>query len=282
MNFSGTHVFITGASGGVGLVAATAFLRIGAKVTLHCNSNTSAALAVASEFNNNNNNKPIAFVVSANVTSESDVSRCVSESVSALGPISTLVVCHGIWPTDDIQVKDLSLARWKNTLAVNLDGTFLFAREYLRQLDAAVKANIQLTNVAIVMIGSTAGKFGEAFHADYSASKSAMMYGLTLSLKNEIVKVHPKGRVNTVSPGWIRTPMAEKAMNDPSLLYQALASSPLKKVSEPHDIAQAILFLSSSDMSGNITGISLDVNAGMEGRLLNKPTDFATTKPSKL
>ncbi|KAI8835305.1 hypothetical protein BC829DRAFT_406589, partial [Chytridium lagenaria] len=164
----------------------------------------------------------------------------------------------------------MSLDRWKNTISVNLDGTFLFCREYLKQLEVAVKGGKALKNVGIVMVGSTAGKFGEAWHADYSCTKSAMMYGLTLSLKNEIVKIHPRGRVNTVSPGWIRTPMAERAMQDKTLLYQALASSPLKKVSEPVDIANAILFLSSEKMSGNITGISLDVNAGMEGRLLNK------------
>ncbi|KAJ3065083.1 hypothetical protein HDU98_011525 [Podochytrium sp. JEL0797] len=168
----------------------------------------------------------------------------------------------------------MTLARFRNTIQVNLDGTFLFSREYLKQLDVAVQKGVDLKNVSIVLIGSTAGKFGEAYHADYSSSKSAMMFGLTPSLKNEIVKIHPRGRVNTVSPGWIRTPMAERAMQDPSLLYQALASSPLKKVSEPDDIARAILFLSSSDMSGNITGISLDVNAGMEGRLLNQPSDF--------
>lgn len=112
-------------------------------------------------------------------------------------------------------------------------------------------------------------------HADYSCSKTAMMYGLITSLKNEIVNVHPRARINTVSPGWIRTPMADKAMNDPELLYQALASSPLKRVSEPSDIAQAILFFADGKRSGNITGVSLDVNAGMEGRLLNSRHDFS-------
>jgi NAD(P)-dependent dehydrogenase (short-subunit alcohol dehydrogenase family) len=68
--------------------------------------------------------------------------------------------------------------------------------------------------------------------------------------------------------------MADRAMADPKLLYQALASSPLKKVSEPIDISNAILFLADSSKSGNITGVSLDVNSGMEGRLLNQFADF--------
>ncbi|OMH82115.1 3-oxoacyl-[acyl-carrier-protein] reductase FabG [Zancudomyces culisetae] len=95
------------------------------------------------------------------------------------------------------------------------------------------------------------------------------MGGFTLSLKNEIVKVSPRGRVNTVAPGWIRTPMAETAMKNPKILSQAMATSPLNKVSEPSDIANSILFLASEAASGNITGHVLDVNAGMEGRLLN-------------
>ncbi|KAJ3138763.1 hypothetical protein HK100_012378 [Physocladia obscura] len=265
---AGSHVLVTGASGGVGIAAARELLQQGARVTLHCNSNTRDAAALCAL------HTTTARIAVADTTDEAAVAALVTAAVAAFGPISTLVVVHGIWPAEDCPVKDLSLARWRNTMAVNLDGAFLFCREYLRQLDASKAALALAENIAIVFVGSTAGKFGEAFHADYSASKSALMYGLTLSLKNEIVKIHPKGRVNTVSPGWIRTPMAARALEDPQLLYQALASSPLKKVSEPEDIARAILFLSCSAMSGNITGISLDVNAGMEGRLLNKPEDF--------
>ncbi|KAI9329708.1 NAD-P-binding protein [Obelidium mucronatum] len=268
LDFSGTHVFITGASGGVGLAVAAAFLQLGARVSLHANTNADAAAPLVAK------NPQHARADVAAVGDEAAVCAAVGRAVAAFGAIGVLVVCHGIWPSADVAVKDMALSQWKNTISVNLDGTFLFVREYLKQLDDAVKAGVHLPNVAVVMVGSTAGKFGEAYHADYSCSKSAMMYGLTLSLKNEIVKIHPRGRVNTVSPGWIRTPMAERAMQNPSLLYQALASSPLKKVSEPDDIARAILFLSSSAMSGNITGLSLDVNAGMEGRLLNQPSDF--------
>ncbi|KAI8911819.1 hypothetical protein EDD86DRAFT_124764 [Gorgonomyces haynaldii] len=131
----------------------------------------------------------------------------------------------------------MTLDRWRNTLEVNLDGTFLYCKYYLQQLE---KYQSQIQLPSIVLVGSTAGKFGEAWHADYSCTKSSMMYGFILSLKNEIVKIHPRARINTVSPGWIRTPMAERAMNDPDLLYQALASSPLKKVSETVDIANGI------------------------------------------
>ncbi|KAJ1566218.1 hypothetical protein HK405_010710 [Cladochytrium tenue] len=267
---AGAHVLITGASGGVGLETARVLLDAGASVSLHYATKREPLEQILAEYPGRT------VAVGASATSESDVAACVRSAVEALGPITTLVVSHAVFPEQDVAVKDMALAQWRNTIAVNLDGTFLFCRhvvlakltptrgEYLRQLEAAVKQKRPLKHVGIVMIGSTAGKFGEAMHADYSATKSAMMYGLTLSLKNEIVKIHPRGRVNTVSPGKI-----------PSVYPPApvLFHSPLKKISEPRDVANAILFLSSEDLSGNITGISLDVNAGMEGRLLNKPED---------
>eukprot|EP00842_Homolaphlyctis_polyrhiza_P004496 jgi/Hompol1/5047/HPOL_001871-RA len=268
MGLDGKHVLITGASGGVGLVAAQAFLAKGALVTMQFNSNRAPADELAA------GHPTKCQVLQANVTSEDDVASLVHQATTKFGPIEVLVVSHGIWPPADVGIVDMSLSQWRNTLAVNLDGTFLFIRAYLRQLDASIKSGAQIEYPSIVLIGSTAGKFGEAWHADYAVSKTAINYGLIWSVKNEIVKIHPRARINTVAPGWIRTPMAERAMEDPKLLYQALASTPLKKVSEPSDVAQAILFLSDGELSGNITGVTLDCNGGMEGRLLNQPSDF--------
>ena len=62
-------------------------------------------------------------------------------------------------------------------------------------------------------MGSTAGIYGEAGHADYASAKSAIVRGLLLSLKNEVVRVAPLGRVNAVCPGWVRTPMADEDMD---------------------------------------------------------------------
>ena len=119
-----------------------------------------------------------------------------------------------------------------------------------------------------------------------------MMYGLTLSLKNEIVKIAPKGRVNCIGPGWVRTPMAVEALANSRVIYSALAtcvisffclsrngkqthrSTPLKKVAEPTDIAQQIVILSSTKVSGHVSGQVLMIEGGMEGRLLNMPADL--------
>ncbi|KAJ1961686.1 hypothetical protein GGI12_003107 [Dipsacomyces acuminosporus] len=259
LGLQGVHVLVTGASGGVGLATSRAFLEQGAKVTLHYNS-TAATLAPLLE-----QYPGMAAAVKANISDESEVKQAIKEAVSLLGPVQVLVVNHGIWPTAPVLLKDMELEQWNKTLGVNLTGSFLVIREFMKQL---VENSVQ-DNVSVVMVGSTAGKFGEWYHADYAASKSAIMYGLTLSLKNEIVQFCPKGRVNCVAPGWIRTPMAEPAMKDKTIVERAFATSPLNKISEPEDIANTVLFLSSEKASGNITGHVIDVNAGMEGRVIN-------------
>lgn len=116
----------------------------------------------------------------------------------------------------------MTLQQWENTFTSNLTSSFLVIRAFLKQLDRLSDAEKE--SVAIVLIGSTAGKYGEADHADYAATKSAMMGGLMLSLKNEIVKLAPRGRVNTVAPGWVATPMAAQALQDENIVYAALAS----------------------------------------------------------
>ena len=107
----------------------------------------------------------------------------------------------GIWPENETKLVDMDLKQWNNVLAVDLTGPFLLCRAYLRTLrDAPDKVK---HTASIIFIGSTAGKFGEWHHADYSACKAALMYGLTPSLKNEIVSIAPLGRVNSVNPGWV-------------------------------------------------------------------------------
>lgn len=119
------------------------------------------------------------------------------------------------------------------------------------------------------------------------------MYGLTLTLKNEIVKIAPKGRVNCVAPGYVRTPMVQNVIDNREIMYQALAtyslsptsrislsitvcfsSVPLKRVALPLDIAPQIVFLSSEAMSGHITGQLVMVDGGMEGLLQNMPEEI--------
>ncbi|ORZ35394.1 NAD(P)-binding protein [Catenaria anguillulae PL171] len=279
LGLENTHIFVTGASGGLGVALVRQLVvEAGARVTAHHNSPlnqiTSPLALLAKELGPNR-----VRTVQASATDEDQVARAIQASMmpdldgqGGFGHVPTvLVVCHGIWPEEDVSVADMDFKRWKKTLAVNLDGTFFFLKHWLRAIRSA---NLPPThpNISAVLVGSTAAKFGEAMHADYAASKAAFQPGgLLLSLKNELVKIHPRARINTVAPGWIRTPMAARAMEDPQLLGQAMATSPLRKVSEPEDVGRAIMYLASGRASGNVTGTVVDVNAGMEGRLLYPP-----------
>ncbi|KAJ6631163.1 NAD(P)-binding protein [Mycena sp. CBHHK59/15] len=258
------HVIITGASGGIGLETARLFLTQGANVTAHYNTNAAPLHVLTTEFG------PARIrTAQADLAAETDVVRLFSDADSALGPVQVAVINHGIWERADAPVADMSLAQWRATLDANLTSAFLVAREYLRRLRAAPVVVRDGAAPSILFVGSTAGKFGEAGHANYAASKSALMYGLTMSLKNEIVKIAPKGRVNSVGPGWVNTPMVAEALQDPVVVSRALATTPLKKVAEPWDVATQIAVLSSPTLSGHVTGQVLMIEGGMEGRLLN-------------
>lgn len=257
--FENQHVLITGASGGIGLDTARKFLQQRAFVTLHYNSTLSEELSrLQQEYPDNT------LLIQANATDEASVIKCVEQS-STHKTIDILVLNHGIFPAQDVHMVDMSLDQWNNTLNVNLTGFFLFAREFLKQLR---DAKAQSGN--IVMVGSTAGIFGEAGHADYASSKSAIQVGFMLSLKNEIARIAPRGRVNTVAPGWTLTPMAEHAMSDKEMVSKVYQTIPLRKVAKTEDVANSILFLASDKMAGHISGHVLTVAGGMEGRVLWK------------
>lgn len=212
-------------------------------------------------------------IIRADLTKEDDVANLFREAHDQFGSVAIVVINHGIWPTQDVAVVDMSLERWQKTIDTNLTSSFLVARQYLRGLKEASEEC--KAKASIVTIGSTAGKVGEAYHADYASSKSALMYGFLLSLKNEIVKIAPLGRANCVAPGWTKTPMAEAALADFNVIYQALATTPLKKVAEPRDVANQVAIISSNQVSGHVTGEVLMIAGGMEGRLLNRPEDLA-------
>lgn len=253
------HVLVTGAAGGIGLETAKLFLQLGARVTAHYNSKIGELTSLQD-----------VVCVQADVRNEDGVQKLLQEaSRKNGGPVSVLVVNHGIWPTNDSPIADMSLDQWSNTLAVNLTGPFLLCREYLKALCSASEATKNTAN--IIFIGSTAGKFGEAGHGDYASTKSALMYGLTPTLKNEIVRIAPRGRVNSVNPGWVATPMATETLKDTSFVERALSTTPLQKVARPEDVARQVAVMASPILSGHVSGMNVMVEGGMEGRLLFPP-----------
>lgn len=196
---------------GIGRETALCFKQLGCRVTAHYNT---APKGIDQE--------PGLVALQANVTSEADVKSLFEQArVQNGGPVQVLIVSHGIWPVAPVALADMSLDQWRNTHAVNLDGAFLLVREYLSALKGQ-PAHV-LDKASICMVGSTAGKFGEHDHGDYASTKSALMYGLVPTLKNEIVRIAPKGRVNSVNPGWVLTPMAEETIKDDKIRARALA-----------------------------------------------------------
>jgi len=118
------------------------------------------------------------------------------------------------------------------------------------------------------MIGSTAGLFGEAGHADYAAAKSAIVHGLLLSLKNEVVRIAPRARVNAICPGWTESPMTRSSLS-PALVERITRTMPLRKVATPEDVARQVVALASNRISGHVTGQVVTVAGGMEGRVVH-------------
>jgi 3-oxoacyl-[acyl-carrier protein] reductase len=255
----GRSFLITGAPGGIGVETARAFAGEGAKLALHYLRNRAGAEALAKEL------AVPTVVVQADVASEAEVDRLYAETLSAFPRLDGIVVNAGIWIADEVPLHRMSVAQWEKTMATDLTGAFLTARGFLRHL-----SELPRDEASIIFVASTAALFGEENHTDYSAAKAAMAYGMTRSLKNEIVRLAPRGRVNCVCPGWVMTPMAEASMADPSAVKRVTATMALKKIATPEDVARAIVFLSSSRLAGHLSGTILPIAGGMEGRWLHR------------
>jgi len=250
---SGRGVLVTGASGGIGSACARAFAAERARVAVHYHRGESRARAVAGELG--------APLLRADLTDEREVDRLFEEARGALGRIDVCAAVAGVWPSEDVPVWQLPLERWEATLRQNLTSSFLTARAFLREVE-------RNGHGSLVLVGSTAGIVGEAGHADYAAAKSALVGGLLLSLKNEIVRIAPRGRVNAVAPGWTESPMTRGHV-DPESVRRVSRTMALRKVATPDDVARQVVVLASDELSGHVTGQVITVAGGMEGRVLH-------------
>jgi 3-oxoacyl-[acyl-carrier protein] reductase len=243
----GKRVLVTGASGGIGSACVAAFLAEGAEVVAHYHHRRERAEALGD-----------VMLVQADLTREDEAERLFDEA----GELDVCAAVAGVWPAEDAPVWALPLERWERTLRENLTSTFLTARGFLRSVERSGHGSL-------VLVASTAGVFGEAGHADYAAAKSAVAYGLLLSMKNEIVRIAPAGRVNCVCPGWTKTPMARPEVDDPEVIDRVTRTMALRKIATPEDIARQVVVLSSDELSGHVSGQIVVVAGGMEGRTLH-------------
>lgn len=254
-------VLITGASGGIGSAIARAFAAEGASLVLHCHCNLTGLRKLKNELT-----VPI-LLVSADLTKEAAVQKMFAKAQQHFGRVDTLVANAGRWETRDVRLQDMSLQQWRQTMDVVLTSVFLCMRDFFRLVADQQRGNV-------VLIGSTAAVFGEAGHADYASAKAALAFGLTRSLKNELARLAPHtknycgGRVNCVCPGWTVVPRNAAKLADTPMLRKITATMALPKIARPEDMANAVVFLASDQLAGHITGQTLTIAGGMEGRML--------------
>ena len=247
---AGKGVLVTGGSGGIGAACVRAFADEGARVAVHYHRGRERAEAVGGD-----------AVIGADLRDEGDVERLFDAARDAVGSIDVCAAVAGVWPSEDVPVWELPLERWEETLRANLTTVFLTARAFLREVE-------RNGHGTLVLIASTAGLVGEAGHADYAAAKSAVAHGFLLSLKNEIVRIAPRGRVNVVAPGWTESPMTRGHV-DPERVRRISRTMALRKVAQPEDVARQVVVLASDELSGHVTGQVVVVAGGMEGRVVH-------------
>jgi 3-oxoacyl-[acyl-carrier protein] reductase len=267
-NLTGKVILITGASGGIGSAIARAFAGEGAKLVLHYHRNLAGARKLQRQL------APVEpFLVRADLTKESQVINLFSLALKRFRRVDTLVANAGSWEIRDMPLHKMPLKQWRGTLDGVLTSTFLCVREFFRLVAKQKRGNA-------VLIGSTAAVFGEANHADYAAAKAAIAFGLTRTLKNELSRLAPHtrdycgGRINCVCPGWTVVPRSAAKLGNAEIIRKVTATMALPQIGRPEDIANAVVYLSSDTLARHVTGQTLVVAGGMEGRLLWQPEEI--------
>jgi len=247
LSIPGRVALITGGSRGIGAATVRMFAAAGAKVVFNYQKAKDAADKLAAEIGPDN-----CHAVPMDLSTAESAEALVQAAVERFGRIDAAVVNHGIWPSDDIPVNEMSYEHWHRTISINLDSTFGMVKNAVAQMKR------QGNGGHIVVVSSTAGQRGEAFHCDYAASKGAvisMVKGLSTELARDGIYV------NCVAPGWVATDMSAPAVANRESFERSLKLIPLGRIGKPEEIAAPILFLCTPH-AGFITGEIFNVNGG--------------------
>ena len=239
-DLDGRAAIVTGASSGIGLGIARALLAQGMRVAVHYRGGRASADALCAEHPGR------ACAVQADLGTEEGCVALARGALEKLGGAYVLVHSAGIF--NGAPIDRMERATLEEMFRVNVFSAFYLVRELVPALRASGHGSV-------VLIGSTAGQRGEEGHSHYAASKGALQ-SLAMSLA---VELSPRVRTNVVSPGWVRTPMAEPALRT---IGPIVASTmPNRRLGEVDDVVNAVLYLS-SDASSHLLGENLSVSGG--------------------
>lgn len=162
------------------------------------------------------------YCIQGDISDESSISSSITQAVSHFGPINILCANAGITDeSNSYPIWDMPLPLWEKTYNINVRGTFLTIKHFLQSVEKVQKdAGKELENVAVIITGSETGVFGQAGHVEYASGKAGLQYGLVRTVKNEIVRLNGKARINAVAPGWVDTPLIEGRLDDPKEMYR--------------------------------------------------------------
>ena len=247
LSLSNKTALITGGSRGIGAAAVRMFTAAGARVAFNYQKSRSEADKLATQCGADK-----AFALQADLSSAEAGEALVRSAVQRLGRLDILVANHGIWPPEDLGIEAMPADRWRHTTAVNLESVYGLVKAAVGQMKA------QGDGGKIVIVSSTAGQRGEAFHSDYAATKGAiisMVKGLSTELARDRIYV------NCVAPGWVDTDMSADVLHNPELNKRVFSVIPLGRAGTAEEIAAPILFLC-TEHAGFITGEVFNVNGG--------------------
>ncbi len=241
----GARALVTGGSRGIGAATARLLARAGAKVVVGYRSRMADAARVVDELRAQGTH---AEAFGADISTRQGAESLVAETLRVFGGLDLFVGNAGVWPAEEVPLTEMDDERWMRTIRENVDSIFYTTR--------AVAGAIA-DHGRIVLVSSTAGQRGEAMHADYAATKGAVI-SFTKSLAVELA---PRDiTVNAVAPGWVDTEMVAAPMAAEGR-ERIAASIPLRRIATADDIAGPILFLC-SPLARHITGEILNVNGG--------------------